>query len=572
MTIDDFFTDDIIIRYLCDLRAKKAKQRSEKHLIHLISQKEKLNHHKFQTEEEIYLKKILPPRRKWKKLGKVKRYKTKWQKINSFDYNTKCIYITVKYYLHHYPNEPFVIALNDFIITVREIINSNDYCIQPPRIYPKHKKPEKKSSVCRPIAVYSIVDKLVISKTNAYLTKVFDSGFYDASYAFRATREVNKKQIQVNHHTAIEDILTYRKKYKGKKLYVAECDMSKFYDSVNHSVIKNQFQKKLKSLRKKGIKIDERAIHIFYSYLKSYNFIKNVLPLNKDNNFWEYKNFSKDCYFEWVEEELLQKGHYKRTARATIGIPQGGAISGFIANLVLDFADKQVLKSKDKKLLYIRFCDDMIIMHPYKYGCMNAIVKYENALLNLKLIPHEFHLMHLNKKIEFWDKKSKQPYKWSSNHTAIKHFPWIGFVGYEMHFTGKIRVRKSTLKKEIKKQKKVVHKIIRSIDNNNLNKRKGTVMESAIHRLIGMSVGRVTMWNHNNLENEMCWVNGFPELSDNKYLRKQLKKLDHYRNYQIKFLKKYLKTVEEKKPSTDKRAKKKYYGKPYSYYKQMLDT
>jgi len=48
----------------------------------------------------------------------------------------------------------------------------------------------------------------------------------------------------------------------------------------------------------------------------------------------------------------------------------------------------------------------------------------------------------------FWsDKiKSKHPYKWSLNYADS--FPWFGFVGYEIHYAGNLRVRKSSLAKE----------------------------------------------------------------------------------------------------------------------------
>ncbi|MBK8362805.1 MAG: hypothetical protein IPL24_03750 [Bacteroidetes bacterium] len=55
-----------------------------------------------------------------------------------------------------------------------------------------------------------------------------------------------------------------------------------------------------------------------------------------------------------------------------MGIPQGGALSGLIANLVLDFADRKMQSLNDSKLLYVRFCDDMIIIHPSKKKAIEA--------------------------------------------------------------------------------------------------------------------------------------------------------------------------------------------------------
>jgi len=62
------------------------------------------------------------------------------------------------------------------------------------------------------------------------------------------------------------------------------------------------------------------------------------------------------------------------------------------------------------------------------------------------------------------------------------------------------------LEKELKKQKEVIGKIKKAISK----KQKvsgGTVMESAIRRLIGMSVSRVELWNYSKIVHEMCWKN-----------------------------------------------------------------
>src|SRR6185437_14466549 len=101
------------------------------------------------------------------------------------------------------------------------------------------------------------------------------------------------------------------------------------------------------------------------------------------------------------------------------------------------------------RLGYFRFCDDMLIMHTNRSKCVRYANAYVTALRKLKLIPHHFvDLKTLkNSSDSFWSKdiKSKGPYKWSMNYKS--DFPWIGFVGYELHFDGSIRIRKSSLKK-----------------------------------------------------------------------------------------------------------------------------
>lgn len=578
--LDQYFIDDKLIYYLCRIRAKYAKQRSKQHLLHLLSTDKKLNHHVNKNEEEKFLQKILPPRRKWKKLSKKHRYKNIWQKINSIEYNAKCIFKTIKYYKKTNPNEPFIIELTKFIAKIQGSLNDPNYRIKTPSIYPKLKDNKgANNNACRPISLFDLKDKIIISQTNKYLTEIFDTEFYELSHAFRAPIKIpGEKKELITHHNSIAEILEYKSKYRGKQLWVAECDMSKFYDSVNHSIIKNQFNKIASRVnRKNSHSVDARAIKVFKRYLAAYNFVKDVLPKNKDDDYWKRYKLSKQCNFGWVKNDFLRLGYYKRVGNAKIGIPQGGALSGLIANVVLDYADNEIKRDADKRLLYIRFCDDMVVMHPSKKACKEAVYRYARALKKLKLVPHPFKNGLRNKSDSFWHKsiKSKDPYKWTAAHWNNKNFPWIGFVGYEVHFNGHIRIRKSSLRKELQKQKEVVNKINNAIQNDNKRKRNGTVLESAANRLIGMSVGRVQMWNHNNIEHEMCWVNGFHKLHDNPFLKKQLKHLDKNRNSQMVQLKKEVSKYQdedyEEEEVSRPRRKLIYHGKPYSYYYHVVE-
>lgn len=569
--MNKYFTEDKLIYYLCRVRAKYAKQRSKKHLIHLLSDDPKYNHHEERSDEEILLNKILPSRRKWKKLKKENRYRNKFQKINSIEYNSKSIYETVKYYKKKYPNEPFLLELSAFIKDIISSVNDPDYKMRKPEIYPKPKgkidQSGKTKNVCRPISLFSLKDKIIVSQTNKYLTELFDDEFYTMSHAFRAPK---KGFSLITHHNSVNEILSFKAACSNKELWVAECDMSKFYDSVGHNVIIQRFRTLSKQVEKRGNKVDEHAARIFYEFLNSYNFVRDVLPFNSESKYWEEFKI-RNGEFAWVKKELLLHEHYDNIQDQRIGIPQGGALSGLIANIVLDYADSKILELKNNKLLYIRFCDDMIVIHPEKEACSKAAKCYEKALLDLKLVPHEFKAGLKNESDSFWKEKSKSPYKWSSNHKKESTFPWIGFVGYEVHFDGDIRVRKSSLKKEKEKQKNVVETIIKAIKNDNRRARKGSIIESAINRLTGMSIGRIHMWNHNDADADMCWVNGFKSLNDNPRLRRQLKELDKNRNHQIALLKNEVRKytdppLEEKEP--DK--KKSYYGKPFSYYHQTL--
>lgn len=568
---DNYISRRKVILQICRVRARHAQNRSKDQLIHILTSNPQYNKHlnsknKELTEDEKILQSILPSRRKWKTLNKNIRYKENGQRINSVDYNRDSLMITIKYYEKNHPNEPFLIRLNEFVKDVQDSINDPSYKISSPTIIPKAKGEIKsKENKCRPISIFTLKDKLIISLTNRYLTEVFDPFFYKESYAFRATQFSNNQKKTLSHHDAISSILDYKQKYKGKRLWVSECDISKFYDSVHHSVVKAKFEKLIKRVKKENPEIyDERAERLFYRYLDSYSFVKNVLPYNinskKKKEYWETKHgYIPGGYFGWVKEELINYGYFKNErgiCHAKIGVPQGGALSGLIANIVLDYADKRIEELHDKKLHYLRFCDDMVIIHPSKRKCEKASKIYFNALKDLHLVPHDFEKIKNDSDestSKFWspDIKSKEAYKWSI--LSKDSFQWFGFVGYEIHFTGSLRVRKSSLRKEKKKQKESIIKIIEAVKEGK-RKNDNTIYESAVNRLIGMSVGRIKISNFDKIENEMCWVNGFKLLDNNTHLRAQLKDLDRYRAKQLSTL---LKTIDGTKLSNRVKSKRK---------------
>ena len=561
--LEEYFTYEKILFYICRIRAKQAKLRCKRHLIHLLSVDENTNYHinhkqnsKHLDSEQKKLNSILPPRKKWKKLNREKRYINNFQKIDSIEYNTLSLIETVKYYKRQNPSVSFIKELDDFIKKIQDSINDSNYKITSPTIIPKLKDKlrHEGENKCRPISTFTLEDRIIISLVNKYLTDFFDEYFYLHSYAFRAKREIKGKKILTMHHEAIDSIFDFRNNYKGKRLYVSECDISKFYDSVNHTIVKKCFNDLLKKSNKE---FDVRAKNLFYKYLDCYSFVHDVLKLNdniKYKDFWNERGIDNGK-FGWIEDELANSNYYKAIRRNRIGVPQGGAISGFIANLVLHKADMNVIKYNDKRLHYVRFCDDMVILHSNKCECKKYYEIYQKSLVKLKLIPHPHN--SFNSKFDnveayrsFWSDsiKSKAAYKWSK--LSAKSTFWIGFVGYEISYDNELRVRKRSLKKEKQKQKELIDTTLKSLQK---GKRKSdeTIIESVYNRIIGMSVGRITIKSYEQVENDFCWIKGFNRLQKNIILEKQLKGLDNYRNRQIYRLKKHLKKFPVKVPTQD---------------------
>ncbi|SFE03338.1 reverse transcriptase/maturase family protein [Spirosoma endophyticum] len=577
---EEYFTDEKIIDLLCKYRVKVARSKHKHHLFREISVASiaKRNIAK-QANNNTEINSLLPPRRQWKRPCKDERAKHK----NSQTLTIASIKNTIKFAYKKYSGchndeKPiWFISLCEFIEVINDSVhNPNKNIIDAPIIKAVKKEDKKDCIECRALSIYSLKDKIIISLTAKYFTDLFDDYFLDCSYAFRSVR--NRTQ-SVTHHDAIKRIIEY-KQNNSSDLWVAECDIVKFFDCVNHKLVLTTLHKNIKDYK---IPLDNNALTLFESYLLSYSFNHNVLIKN-NSEFFENTALA-GCYFPWPDERLLidfyeESGIHKER----IGVPQGGAISCFIANLIMNEVDKSVINNKsDKNLLYIRYCDDMIIIHPEKEKCQMALKTYQTEIANQKLLIHRSNPLKEYGR-EFWDKKnkSKDPYKWADKNALISNVPWLSFVGYQMRYDGFIRIRKHSLEKELKKQKKEINEVLSALEQNinnyypdtdsvDINSVSLKSREHHIHaiqnRLISMSVGRLKLHTKDQAF-DLCWTNGFKALNQNDIVKYQLKRLDRNRSKCIFLIKKRLSnlTIESMKIKNSNKSNVKYLGAPFSYH------
>jgi hypothetical protein len=609
-----------------------AKSRNKEHLLNRLTSSERYNYHKIENafyatptvdlqndfqryQQNFYteLNAIMPPRRKWIKLGQDVRIHSKTnQPISSNDRYYNSLIKTISKYRKQSPKDRWVINLEIFINEIQNSLTDQTYHFSKPIVYPKLKGKLSKISKnpCRPISLFPLKERIILSLTNNFFTTLFDPYFEDCSYAFRLKKYRDTGRT-LTHHDCIKEIQKYRKANRTGSLWAVECDMEKFYDSVNHTIIEKLFIDLLDRVRKDNPEIELSVpYHFFKEFLNCYAFNKDV-PSKYDKDYWNSYRIPNG-EFEWVEKKLVHFGYYTDVTSERIGVPQGGALSGLIANIVLNKVDKEVLETD---VFYVRFCDDMIILATELQECNRAKNRYISALKDQKLVPHDFKDIYnqqsesiLQKCLkvlsfkslylfphgssyiirrseskrnpenkfgkflqQFWHEKSKGPYRWRPY--SEYGFPWIGFVGYEIDYLGNIRVRKRSLLKEQTKQKQVIQEITRAIHSRR-RKNIGTIAESAIHRLVGMSVGRVSLRNYDTVESELCWESGFHELKLNKYSGLQMKQLDRNRNKLYYYFLDVLKDREAKEgkiPIKTKLRKIVHFDKPFSYYFQILE-
>lgn len=159
---------------------------------------------------------------------------------------------------------------------------------------PINREIKKTNGGFRQISVYQIPDAAVSTLFYKILLRKNRHRFSGSSYAYRDDR---------NAHFAIQDIAIDLKEVP--RVFVAEYDFSKFFDSISHAYLFAQF-------KENGFSISSREEHVIEQFLR-----------------------------------LHQKG-----------VPQGTSISLFLANLVCWRLDKQLEKAG---LRFARYADDTVI-------------------------------------------------------------------------------------------------------------------------------------------------------------------------------------------------------------------
>lgn len=181
----------------------------------------------------------------------------------------------------------------------------------------------KASGGSRTVTIYQIPDAAVSTLIYQQLLSKNKHRFSSFSYAYRNDRNV---------HFAIQDIAIELKELS--RVFVAEFDFSKFFDSINHSYLYRQFNEN-------GFFISEREDSVIKSFLKSKN----------------------------------------------VGIPQGTSISLFLANIVCWKLDKGL---EQVGLKFARYADDTVIWsHDYQkismaYDIISNFSKEAGVEINAK--------------------------------------------------------------------------------------------------------------------------------------------------------------------------------------------
>lgn len=425
---------------------------------------------------------------------------------------------------------------------------------------------DKVKRTFRPLATFPLKEQVIIGAAADCLRRTIDSSLSKSCYAFRAAAP---GQSVIQHHDAVDDLRSYIVQRDGRPLFVAECDIQKFFDAVSHDVAMKSLEDILRTIRMSGRYYDQRLVDVMRAYLASYSFVGSVDQ--KIPSILEKMKVASGTV-PWVRDEIAR--YYPDGIPSEIGVPQGGALSPVIANIVLNVADNAVrdraIELGTEDFFYARYCDDMVIISTSRDVTQALFESYLAALRKLRL---PYHPPSKVKEFseDYFAHKSKDVYSYGSARVGgVVH--WLAFLGYQIRYDGKLRVRRSSISKEIEKQIETYKSVVRSISISGEGMRVSG--RQALHRtrmrLIAMSVGNATISKHGpDAEHEMCWVNGFELLKKYPHARSQLKTLDRVRAKLLTKLARRLKRVPKKTETTVLKGPLKFYGRPFSYFAQF---
>jgi RNA-directed DNA polymerase len=180
----------------------------------------------------------------------------------------------------------------------------------------------------RELGIPTVQDRVVQQMLLLVLQPIFDPQFSEGSYGFRPGRSA---------HDAVRAAKGF---VEEGRPWVADIDLEKFFDRVHHDLLMNRLSKRI---------ADQRVLKVIRRFLRSGIMDGGILSTREE------------------------------------GTPQGGPLSPFLANFLLDDLDKELERRGHR---FVRYADDCNVYFETKRAAergMAWITEYMEVKLRLKV-------------------------------------------------------------------------------------------------------------------------------------------------------------------------------------------
>lgn len=318
----------------------------------------------------------------------------------------------------------------------------------------------------------------------------------DSIYGYRKGKSVKQ---------AIEKIQQY---FREGYVFGLDGDIKKYFDEINHE----RLYKKIKRFYKN----DPLVIRYLYRFINAKRVpIENKKPASK----------------YYTQKPITEK--------RTIGIPQGGVLSGILANLYLYNFDSYIVKTLSKRydIKYIRYADDFIILCKDKNIIMQIYKDIQKYLTREKLVLHPLDTSAI-------DGSKSNENKTKAINLENQHY--IEFLGY------RISLQYLAIKKDniIKFKKNIMHIIEQGLKNKvDFDKIYYRINAKILGNWI-FSQGFFVPCEHcGKTQKPQSWIGFFINITDmrqlkylDRWIRKQIRHF-FYMRYKLKLPKNYFRKV-----------------------------